>query len=170
MTCLRDILDHLKMVCLRNVSLRERIAVSFAQTEIDDVDDVRLLSQTDHKVVGFHVAMNVVLAVEILQSENQFLRNHAHCLQGEAPVAVVKQVLQTRSQQLHHHHVEITLHAIIVHGRNTHSALQLTIHLVLKTQLRTFGVYGFQFDRHLFAYSITCTRMHFSHVEMSVPR
>ena len=81
MTCLRDILDHLKMVCLRNVSLRERIAVSFAQTEIDDVEDVRLLSQTDHKVVRLHVAMNVVLAVEILQSENQFLRNHAHCLQ-----------------------------------------------------------------------------------------
>ena len=108
--------------------------------------------------------------MEILQSENQFLRNHAHCLQGEAPVAVVEQVFQTRSQQLHHHHVEITLHAIIIHGRNANSALQLTIHLVLKTQLRTFGVYGFQFDCHLFAYSVTIACMHFSHVEMSVPR
>ena len=53
MTCLRDILDHLKMVCLRNVSLRERIAVSFAQTEIDDVEDVRLFPKPITKLSGF---------------------------------------------------------------------------------------------------------------------
>ena len=81
MTCLRDISTNQNTRTLRYVGLRKWIAVSFAQTEIDDVEDVCLLSQTNHKVVRLHVAMNVVLAVEILQSENQFLRNHTHCLQ-----------------------------------------------------------------------------------------
>ena len=41
-----------------DVRLRQRIPVTLAQTQVDDVDEIRLLPQTDHEVVRFYVSVN----------------------------------------------------------------------------------------------------------------
>lgn len=48
--------------------LRERIAIALAEAEVDHVDDVRLLSQTHREIVGLDIAVDEVLAVDVLDA------------------------------------------------------------------------------------------------------
>lgn len=57
----------------RNVSFGDGVSVPFTQAKIDEVDDVRFLPQTNHKIVRLHVAVNKQLGVQKLDSEQHFL-------------------------------------------------------------------------------------------------
>ena len=48
--------------------LRERIAIALAEAKVDHVDDVRLLSQTHREIVGLDIAVDEVLAVDVLDA------------------------------------------------------------------------------------------------------
>ena len=103
--------------------LRERVSVTLAQTQVDDVDEIRLLPQTYHEVVRLYVSVNEQLGVEVLHSQQHLLSQHANSLQSESAVAVVEQVFQTGTQQFHHHHIKRPFHSIVVHQRDPNSAL-----------------------------------------------
>ena len=73
--------------------LRDGMTIPFAETEIKHINNVRALPQADAEVVRLHIAVNVKLVVDVLQSQQHFLREHADRLQRKLEVAVLKHVL-----------------------------------------------------------------------------
>lgn len=69
------------------------MTIPFAETEIKHINNVRALPQADAEVVRLHIAVNVKLVVDVLQSQQHFLREHADRLQRKLEVAVLKHVL-----------------------------------------------------------------------------
>ena len=55
------------------MSFGDGVSVPFTQAKVDEVDDVRFLPQTNHKIVRLHVAVNKQLGVQKLDSEQHFL-------------------------------------------------------------------------------------------------
>ena len=57
----------------RNVRFGDGVSIPFTQAKVDEVNDVRFLAQTNHKIVRLHIAVNKQLGVEKLDSEQHFL-------------------------------------------------------------------------------------------------
>ena len=84
------------------------VFVALGQTEIDDVHIVACaLSASDQKVVGLDVTMDNSFLMHFFKATDHLLGNEKHCLEVELALARLKQVFDRRSQQVHHHHVEV---------------------------------------------------------------
>jgi hypothetical protein len=59
--------------------------------------------------------MNEVIVMKKLYPLKELVRDHKNCLQGEPPLALSEEVLETQTQQVHHHRIIITFHAKPVH-------------------------------------------------------
>ena len=64
---------------VRNVGLREGIAIALAETEVDHMDDIRFLSQTHNEIIGLDVSVNEVFAVDVFNALNQLDCQHTNC-------------------------------------------------------------------------------------------
>lgn len=51
---------------------------------------------------------------------HHLIGEHEHGLEAELAIAEIEQILQRRSQQLHHHHVEVALAAVPQHVGDAH--------------------------------------------------
>ena len=71
----------------------------------------------DQKVIWFHVPVDEMIIVQVLDPLQHLVSNHDDSLVAELPLAVHEQVLQARPQQVHHHRVVVALHAEPVHTR-----------------------------------------------------
>lgn len=146
------------------------MTIPFAETKIKHINNVRALPQADAEVVRLHIAMNVELVVDVLQSQQHLLRKHADRLQRKLEVAVLKHVLQTRSEQFHHHHVVRSLDAVVVHRRDSDASLERSIHLVLPRELLALRSHLLELDSHFFAYCRKNISKQTVQVVISVPR
>ena len=59
-----------------NVLLAFRISVLLGEPEIDHVDHVRLLSETDQEIIRFDIPMQKVLGVHVLHPVDHLVREH----------------------------------------------------------------------------------------------
>ena len=57
-----------------------------------------LLSQPHEKVVGFHVSVDEILAMNELNSTDELISKQEHCFETELPVAEVEQILKTGTE------------------------------------------------------------------------
>lgn len=88
--------------------LAVRGLVVLGEPEVDNVERVlRMLLRTDQEVVWLDVSVDDPLLVALLDPLNHLKCHHATCLQIELVAARLKQILQTLSEQLHDHDVEL---------------------------------------------------------------
>ena len=90
----------------RDVLACLRISESLRQSEVDHVHECRLLV-ADHEVVGFDVSMQEVARLAVLDAFETLDAEHDCCLQSELVFAILEQVLETGTEQFHHHDVVI---------------------------------------------------------------
>lgn len=109
---------------VRYMLLRLGVAVLLRHTKVDDVDHVRILrtGASDQKVVRLDVTVNEVLVVDRLHTGQHLPRRHTDCLDGEFPPTHIKQVLQTRAQEINDENVVQALLAEVVYLRDTGTA------------------------------------------------
>ena len=70
------------------------VPVSFAQTKVNDVNDVTLSLNSNQEIIRLYVSVQKTSRVEILDSSYHLVRDHEHCFQTEFTTAVIKQVLE----------------------------------------------------------------------------
>ena len=67
------------------------------------------------------------------------------------PVTEVEQILEGRTEQVHHHHVVVALHGERADGGDAHAAAQYLVELRLVQQLRVLALDRLELDGHLLA-------------------
>lgn len=75
-----------------------RVSVSLSKAKVNKVDLMLFLIDSDKEVIRFHVSVNEVVVVEVLQSLDHLVCDHQHALQRELPLAKCEQVFQRRPQ------------------------------------------------------------------------
>lgn len=91
-------------LAVRDVLLGLRVAVLLGHTKVDDVNDVGGFGRgaANEEVVGLDIAVDEVLLVDGLHPREHLLGDHHHGLGREPAVAVVKQIFETRAEQVDH--------------------------------------------------------------------
>mmetsp|Transcript_24934 Transcript_24934/g.73988 ORF Transcript_24934/g.73988 Transcript_24934/m.73988 type:complete len:422 (-) Transcript_24934:15-1280(-) len=139
------------VLAVRDVLVRLGVAVLFREPKVDAVDQVGLAAEPDQVVVGLDVAVDEGLVVNVLDPLQQLVGNHEDRLEVELPVTEVEEILQRRTEQVHHHHVVIPLDGEGADGRDAHAAAQNLVQLRLVQQLRVLALDRLQLDRHFLA-------------------
>ena len=87
-----------------------RVLVALSQTEIDDIDVVTGgVSAANQEVIRLDVSVDDALFVDLLDTADQLDSDHQDSLEIEVALARLEQVFERRSQQVHHHHVELVV-------------------------------------------------------------
>ena len=133
------------------------IPVLFRHSKINHMDNVGCFTvgTADEEVVGLDVSVNEVLLVDGLHSgkllplaENlahgdisgyHLLRNHCDCLDGESTVAMIKQIFQTRAQQIEDQNVVETFLTVVIHVRHTGCT---AVRVLSRTRIRIRCIWG----------------------------
>lgn len=78
------------------------VTVLLGHTEVDDVDNVRVLAvgTTNEEVVRLDITVDEVLLVDGLYAGQHLLGDHHHGLDGESAIAVVEEILQGRTKEV----------------------------------------------------------------------
>ena len=100
------------------------IPVPFGQAEVNDVNVMLSLPDSNQEVVWLDIPVQEQSRVDVLDPLYHLISKHKHSLQRELPLAVVEQILQTRSQQVHDHHRVVSLNSEPMHLRDPHSIMQ----------------------------------------------
>ena len=86
------------------------VLVALGEAEVDDVDVVSgRISASDQEVIRFDITMDNSLFVHFFNTSDELNSDHQNCLQIKVTFATLEQILQRRSQQVHHHHVELLI-------------------------------------------------------------
>jgi len=125
------------------------VAEALGQTEVDNVNVMLLLANSDQKVIRLDISMQEMARVNEFNSLKHLIGQHEDGLQGELAFAIVKQVFERGAQQVNNHDVVVSFNAKPVNIRHTNSTLQDTVELGLVEQLRMLGADGFQLDSNL---------------------
>ena len=72
---------------------RFRVSEPLSEAEIDYIDVVLLLADSNEEVIGLDVSVQEVARVDELDSLQHLVSQHKDCLEGELTLAVVEQVL-----------------------------------------------------------------------------
>src|SRR6218665_979479 len=81
----------------------------FSQTKVNDVNFVTVLTTANHEVVRLNVAINILLLVDICKNIDHLISQHENSFQREFVFAVRKQILKTRTKQVHYHDIVLRL-------------------------------------------------------------
>jgi hypothetical protein len=66
---------------------------------------VRVLAGADEEVIGFDVPVQDVFLMQQLNAVHHLFAHLQHCFEGETFSAIVEQIFQTLSEQVHEHDV-----------------------------------------------------------------
>jgi hypothetical protein len=97
------------------------VTVLLSHTEVDNVDNVRVLAvgTTNEEVVRLDITVDEVLLVDGLYTGQHLLGDHDHSLDGESAVAVVEEILQRRAKQVNDKNVVEAFLAKVIDIGNT---------------------------------------------------
>lgn len=90
--------------------------------------------------------MDGILGMDILETTNELVGEHQHCLERELATAKVEEVLQAWSKEIEHHDVEFAFRLICVDSGNTGIARERLIDL-------GFTFEDGEFNRHMFEFN-----------------
>ena len=95
--------------------LSVRASVELGETEVNDVDEIfRLIITAYQEVVGLDVAMEDSLGVDTLYQPDHLDSDHASGAQVKFVLAVLKEVLQALTQQVHDHNMKLITTSLLV--------------------------------------------------------
>lgn len=77
-----------------NVEVGAWVTIFLGQSVIDDVHQIPLASQPHQKVVGFDVAVEEILGVNIFDARNQLVGKQQHRLQTELSIAIIEKIFE----------------------------------------------------------------------------
>lgn len=60
-----------------------RVTVSLGQPEVDYLDNILILGQSDQKVVWFNISVYEVMCVGVFETHQHLVSQHEHCLETE---------------------------------------------------------------------------------------
>ena len=127
-TLVSELLGQTKVYHIHLIPLRELLC-DFANFLVHPHHDHHhnhnhhLLVEPHQEVIRLHVSMDEVLPMDKLDPAYQLVSQQENGFEAEFAIAEVEEVLQTRSQELHHHHVVLALAAVVLHKRDPHSSL-----------------------------------------------
>lgn len=91
------------------------VFVAFRETEVNNVNIIfGHFSASNKEVIRFNISVNDSLLVHFLDSFDHLLGNKAARLEVELALALHKEVLETWTEHIHHHHVELVLFVCLV--------------------------------------------------------
>ena len=126
------------------------MAVPLGQTKVDAVDEVAgPAASVGDEVGGLDVTVDEVAGVHQLDALQHLVGDHEDRLEGESAAALVELILEGRAEKVHHHEVVRILGAKVVDLGEARGILQLTVHLVLVTELWTASAMLFEFNSNL---------------------
>ena len=82
------------IVTVGYVLARFGVFIAFAQSKIDHVADRTLVAVAHKEIVRFHVTVDEVVGVHVLEAGDHLISQHAHGLQSELTAAVLEQILE----------------------------------------------------------------------------
>ena len=100
------------VISVWNMLARLGILVALAQTKVDQVDRALFVADAHQEIVRLHIAMDEVVRVHELEAADHLLGQHAHGLQSELTTAVLEQIFERMSEQLHDHGFVVALDSI----------------------------------------------------------
>lgn len=110
---------------LRCVDRRVRTALLLSETEVNKINEMRLIRVvSNHNIGRLEVPMNIALRMNTLQPIHKLQRNNDHGLYLE--LALLKrllQLLQVNAEQLHHQVVIVLVRAVRVKSRKANPAI-----------------------------------------------
>jgi hypothetical protein len=86
-----------------------------------------LLAHADQKVVRLYIAMQKSLLVHVFNALQHLNADHQNCLEGELPTAILKEVLDRRTKQIHHKHIVVPFKAVMVNFRDANRSIKLPV-------------------------------------------
>lgn len=89
--------------------------IKLGETKVDDIDKVfRLVISSYQEVVRFNVTMKNALGVDTLYQPYHLNGDHASSAQIKLVLAVLKEVLQALTQQVHDHNMKLITTSLLV--------------------------------------------------------
>lgn len=135
---------------IRIVSKRRRVPKSLRKTEVDAVHQRRVARRVAHdEVRRLDVSMDQVSVVEGFDSFQELVCQLQSRLERKSAAARRKELLQAGAEKLEHHHVEFVVRAVVGALADSKASLQLPVHLVFVSQLRTTQPVFLEFHGHL---------------------
>ena len=86
---------------------------------------------THQKVVRLDIPVQVETRVDVLDTLNHLVSQHQDRLEGELPVALAEQLLQTSAEGIHDHHVAFLVTTEPVNLRDTNTIVEYLVDLLL---------------------------------------
>jgi hypothetical protein len=131
------------------VEVRLWVTVLLGQTEIDNVDLVATLADAHKEVVGFDIAVDERLGVNVFDTGDELVGKEEDGLQGELAVAEVEQILETGTKKVEDHGVVVALGAKPANEGNANSTGKRLVYTGLILKLGMLGLDGLKLDGNL---------------------
>lgn len=125
------------------------VTVLLGETKVDHIDLVAALADAHEEVVGLNIAVNERLGMDVLNSRDELIGQEKDRLQGELPVAEVKEILQTGTQEVQDHGIVITFGTKPADEGNTDATSQGLVDTGLVLELRVLGLDTLKLDGNL---------------------
>ena len=93
------------MLPVGDVQMSAGITIFLGQTKVNNMNLVALTPKTHKKVIWLDIAVQKVLAMNVLDARNHLVGQQEHRLKRELAVAKVEQVFERRSQKVNDHGV-----------------------------------------------------------------
>ena len=114
---------------IRDVRALVGIAVLLGKAEVDDIHNIGAVLNSNDEVVRLDVAVDEVPVVDELETSEKLDAQHHRRLHSELPSTVVEEILQTRTQEIHHDNGVVTDRCLDIDLGNSHPTFQNGVHL-----------------------------------------
>ena len=121
------------------------------QTQVGDIHLVPTLPHAHEEILGFHIAVNDILGMNIREAMKKLVGKHQDCFEGEPTIAEIKQVLQAGSQEIEHHGFVFAFEYVIVNAWNPDTAGEGSVDIDFGFEKRGLNGIVFKFDGDFFA-------------------
>ena len=138
-TCISSSSRQLLVFFVAYVASCARIFVPLRQSKVNYVKHVLLLSGANQKVVRLYVSVQKPALMHKFYPLEHLDGKHKHSLQGELVAAILAQIFQTWTQQVHYEHVPVADNPKEVHLRNSNLPIKHLIQLRFVIELGKLG-------------------------------
>lgn len=110
--------------CFSSRSARKRLAAQ-RQEHLNSRITTQLCSDFSLTPTHLDISVNEILGMNVFNARDQLIGEHQHSLECESTIAIVEQIFERRTQQIHHKYVVVTLFAEPTHAGNTGNSASL---------------------------------------------
>lgn len=86
------------VLLVRDVLVRLQVAILLAQSKVNHVHDMRVVSDPHQEVLGLYVSVDVILRVDPFDTLDELVGQHQSAFQGQSLPTQREQVLHSRAE------------------------------------------------------------------------